>query len=264
MKICLIDDGTLTQIAESPMSDLNHENNVASLMEDIHNIQRQLSDLNSRLQRGPKMLKAQENAVNRLLAQLEQVRGEHHQLSKTARYKEEQLAQSENALNRRREQMQEAKNNKEFQALKLQIQADEAANSVLADEALEAIEKADNFMPHIEAAEKELQAAQDLWKKTQESIEKELPLVEADIVRCSDRLKIVEQKVPKEFKDIYLRLARSMGGEQALAWVTDGNFCGGCRQLIPINFVAQVVQGKPVTCKSCGRLLYAPKGFTIK
>lgn len=246
------------------MSDLSTEKVIAPLMEEIHQIQRQLSDLNSRLQRGPKMLQVQENAANQVMARLEQARGEYHKLLQASKSKEEQLTQSENALNRRREQMQEAKNNKEFQALKLQIQADEAANGVLADEALEAIEKTENFAPNIETIEKELQTANDLREKTKKTIEEELPRIEADIVRCSERLAVAEQNIPKEFKEIYLRLTRSMGGEQALARIAEGNYCGGCRQLIPINFIAQVIQGKPVTCKSCGRLLYIPEGFSVK
>jgi len=246
------------------MSDLNTEKGIAPLMEEIHNIQRQLSDLSSRLSRGPKILKVQEDAANNALAKLEKVRSEYHQIQQAARYKEEQLGQSENALKRRREQMQEAKNNKEFQALKLQIQADEAANGVLADETLESLEKAEKFAPNIAAAEADLQAAKDLLKKSESTIAEEKPVIEADIARCSERLNTAEQKIPKDFREIYTRLTRSMGGEQGMAKISEGNYCGGCRQLIPINFVAQVIQGKPVTCKSCGRLLYAPEGFSVK
>jgi predicted nucleic acid-binding Zn-ribbon protein len=35
-----------------------------------------------------------------------------------------------------------------------------------------------------------------------------------------------------------------------------GEFCGGCHQHVPLNMVAGVMLGKPVCCKSCGRLLY--------
>ena len=246
------------------MSDSSTEKGIAPLMEEIHNIQRQLSDLNSRLSRGPKMLKVQEDAANNVLAKLEKVRSEYHQLQQAARFKEEQLTQSENALKRRREQMQEAKNNKEFQALKLQIQADEAANGVLADETLESLEKAEKFAPNVAAVEADLQAIKDLLEKTASTIAEEKPVIEADIARCSERLSAAEQKIPKEFREIYTRMTRTMGGEQGMAKISEGNYCGGCRQLIPINFVAQVIQGKPITCKSCGRLLYVPEGFSVK
>ena len=246
------------------MSSSNSENSIASVLGEIHQIQRQLSDLSSRLRMGQRTIQTQMVVAQQITTRLEQTRAEHRQIAQIAKTKESQLAQSEAALKRRREQMQEAKNNKEYLALQMQIQADEAANAVLADEAFEAMEKVENFAPKIEAVEKELQQVENQLKKLEENITKEQPVIEVDQARCSERLKTAELKLPREFKEIYTRLARSMGGEQALAAITNQEFCGGCRQLIPISFVAQIVQGKPVTCKSCGRLLYAPEGFSIK
>jgi len=246
------------------MSDLNTENSIAPLLAEIHQIQRQLSDLHSRLHRGPKMIQVQKDAVERILARLEQVKAEYRLLSQAAKFKEDQLAQSEAALNRRKSQMQEAKTNKEFQALKLQVEADEAANGTLADEALLALEKAEKFAPNITSIEHELDAANGMLAKTQAMIAEESPTIEADIVRCSARLNEAEALLPKDFLEIYSRLAKSMGGEQSLAQIYDQNFCGGCRQSIPINFIAQVLHGKPVVCTSCGRLLYIPEGFSMR
>jgi len=246
------------------MSDLKIDNDIAPLMAEIHHIQRQLTDLNSRLQRGPKMIQVQKDATERILTRLEQARAEYHQLSQSAKLKEEQLAQSETALNRRKLQMQEAKTNKEFLAFKMQVEVDDAANSSLADEALDALDKAEKFAPIINSVEEELNAANAMLAKTQTMIAEESPTIEADIVRCSARLEEAEQKLPREFREIYIRLARSMGGEQALAQINDQKFCGGCRQSIPIQFIAQVLHGKPVTCKSCGCLLYTPEGFSVK
>jgi len=246
------------------MSDLNTENHIAPLLAEIHQIQRQLSDLNSRQLRGPKMIQVQKDAAERIHTRLEQVKAEHRQLVQAAKFKEEQLAQSEAALSRRKSQMQEAKTNKEYQALRLQVDADEAANGALADEALLALEKAEKFAPNITSVEQELEAANEMLAKTQKVITEESPTIEADIVRCSARLKEAETSIPKDFRDIYLRLTKSMGGEQSLAQIYDQNFCGGCRQSIPINFIAQVLHGKPVTCTSCGRLLYIPEGYSVK
>jgi predicted nucleic acid-binding Zn-ribbon protein len=246
------------------MSDLHTDNNIAPLMAEIHQIQRQLSDLHSRLYRGPKMIQVQKDAAERIHVRLEQVKAEHRQLVQAAKFKEEQLAQSEAALNRRKSQMQEAKTNKEFQALKLQVEIDETANETLADEALCAMEKVEKFAPNIISMEQELQAANEMLAKTQAKITEELPTIEADVVRCTARLKEAEHNLPRDFRDIYLRLAKSMGGEQSMAQIYDQNFCGGCRQSIPINFIAQVLHSKPVTCKSCGRLLYIPEGFSMK
>ncbi|MDR1491588.1 MAG: hypothetical protein LBT05_02525 [Planctomycetaceae bacterium] len=237
---------------------------ISEVLSEIHQIQRQLTDLNSRLSRGPKLIRSQENAAQQVTARLEEVRAEYRQLRQQAKFKEEQLSQHEAALARRKTQMQEAKNNKEFQALKLQLSADEATDSALADEALAALEKTEKFALNVEAIEQELWQINETLKKTQESFSKEVPAIQENVARCSERLKEEEKKLSGDFLSIYHRLTRTMGGDQALASIAGEQFCGGCRQIVPINFIAQVVQGKPVTCKSCGRLLYVPEGFTVK
>ena len=237
---------------------------ISELMVQIHQIQRQLSDLNSRLQRGPKMINAQEGAIRQISSRLEQTRAEHQKLLKFAKEKEQSFAQNEAALGRRKNQLHEAKNNKEFQALKLQIHADEAANAVMADETFEAMEKAEKFAPEIDKIVQELQAVKETLQKTTQHYAQEVPVIHADIERCHERLHEVEKGLPQEFREFYSRLTKVMGGEDALAPVSEQKFCGGCHQQIPINFIAQVIQGKPVTCKSCGRLLYVPEGFSAK
>ena len=56
---------------------------------------------------------------------------------------------------------------------------------------------------------------------------------------------------------MYYRLVRGKG-EDALAMV-ENQFCGGCNQQIPLNMLNQVMLGRPVFCKTCGRLLYLPE-----
>ncbi|MDR1959176.1 MAG: hypothetical protein LBQ54_09080 [Planctomycetaceae bacterium] len=238
---------------------------LAELMCRIHGIHRQLTDLKSRLDRGPRMLRAQENAMNQINGRLESVQAEYAVLMKFAKEKERMLNSSEASIARRKVQLQEAKSNKEYQALKLQIGADETANDVLASETLEAIEKAEQFSVNVDTVKEELNQSLKNQEKTKKTIEEESPVIQREIQRCLGLLTEAEKEIPIKFREPYRRLVRGMGGEQALAAVDQQHYCTGCRQLIPVNLVAQVVQGDaPITCKSCGRLLYLPEGFILK
>jgi len=238
---------------------------LVELMCRIHRIHRQLTDLRNRIERGPKMLKVQEASAGQITERLEKVKSEYQRLQKNAREKEQQLTRSEEAIAKRKTQLQEAKNNKEFQALKLQIAADEATNNVLADEALEAIEKTEQFLQNVTEVEAELKKSLEIQEKTRKAIAEDSPMLQSDMERCLQQLAEAEPELPFKFREPYHRLVQGMGGEQALAPINDQKFCGGCRQSIPIHWIAQVIQGEtPVTCKSCGRLLYLPEGFTIK
>ena len=85
---------------------------------------------------------------------------------------------------------------------------------------------------------------------------------EGVLKRQRRQLEQAESELPGEFMDDYRRVVNSKG-EDAMAEVTDGEYCGGCnRRLLP-NQVAQVLSGATTACKPCGRLLYMPEDNTV-
>ena len=127
---------------------------IRDVLEQVHLIQTRLGDLEGRLRRGPILLKTQEGNIQKLTAKLEQLKAEHRVLTADAKDKEQKVAAHDQAIAKRKLQLQEAKTNKEYQALQLQIESDEAARGALDDSALDAMEKADNFtqnFPPVEA-----------------------------------------------------------------------------------------------------------------
>lgn len=234
---------------------------LTELLGRLDRIQRQLGDLNSRLKRGPLILQAQQNQIRNLTKKLEEVKNRHTQLILEAKEKERLNTESENAIARRKTQLSESKNNKEFQALKAQIASDEAANLELTGAVLEAMEKSEAFVEQVRAAESELQKTVKLHEHKKGEIEAETPGIEEDIRRCTEELRAAESELKQDFREMYDRLVKSHGGDQALAVITNQRFCGGCNQTVPINSIALVIQGKPIPCSSCGRLLYVPEGY---
>ncbi|MDR0335728.1 MAG: hypothetical protein LBI18_01415 [Planctomycetaceae bacterium] len=242
------------------MSDLD---NIRKTLEQIHLIQTQLNDLNGSLRRAPLVLKAQEGNIQKQLANLAQINETYQKLKADAKQKELEVAANDQALAKRKTQLQESKSNKEFQALQLQIKADEAARSVLDDEALEAIEKAEQYASNVPVAEAELKKLRDLYETTKKKFLEEKPKIEAQIIQLQQILETEESKLPRDFGEIYNRLIRNVGGNEALAIVENQKYCGGCNHQIPINSLAQILQKKPITCSSCARLLYLPEDFVF-
>jgi predicted nucleic acid-binding Zn-ribbon protein len=231
------------------------------VLEHIHLIQNRLSDLNGRLRRGPSLLKTQEGNIQKFAAKLEQLQAEHRTLLAEAKKKEQDVTAHDQAIAKRKQQLQEAKTNKEYQALQSQIQTDEAARGALDDVALEAIEKAEKFAQNFPPVEAEVKKAQELYETTKKKFLDEKPHIESDIADYNGQLQTEEVKLPKEFRDVYDRLIRSVGGANALAVVENQKYCGGCNHQIPVNSLAHNLAKKPVTCSSCARLLYVPMDF---
>lgn len=234
---------------------------LTDLLGRLDRIQRQLSDLRSRLRRGPLIVQTQLNQVQSLTTKLETLRKEHQQLVLDAKEKEKLNSESENAIARRKTQLSEAKSNKEFQALKAQIAIDEESNLELTARALKALEKSEDFVENVTQAEAELEKAKQLYGQRKAEFEKELPHINEDVTRCTAELQAAESELSKDFREVYDRLVHSRGGEDALAVIANQKFCSGCNQMVPINSIALVIQGKPIPCSSCGRLLYVPEGY---
>ena len=236
---------------------------IRDVLEQVHLIQTRLGDLNNRLRRGPLLLKTQEENIQKFAAKLEQLQAEHRSLVAEAKRKEMEVTAHDQAIAKRRLQLQEAKTNKEYQALQIQIQADEKVRGVLDDEALEAMEKADRFALNFPPVEAEIKKAQELYETTNKKFLADRPQIESEIAEYNKDLQAEEAKMPKEFREVYGRLVRNVGGYDALAVVEDQKYCGGCNHQIPVNSLAHILAKKPVTCSSCARLLYVPVDFTF-
>jgi len=149
-----------------------------------------------------------------------------------------------------------------------QIKADEAARSVLDDEILEAMDKVEQHSRLIPNEEAEVKKAQELYERTKRKFLEDKPVIEQEIARgqgllAGEEKKLEDKELPREFRETYDRLIRQVGGANALACVVNQKFCEGCNYQVPVNSLALLTQGKPMTCSSCARLLFLPEDFVF-
>jgi uncharacterized protein len=230
------------------------------ILRTLHRIHRQLADLNERLDRGPKQVRANDTNVKRREEDLHTLRDSLKEMRKAIDLKQLQLKANEDKIKDLKRKLNAAASNREYQILKEQIAADEMANSVLEDEIIEAMEKVDQFHPQIGEAEQGLAAAQQKAAQVHSEVDEQRPLLQADVQRLEGELKEAESVLPPLVKDVYERSVRQRG-EDALAVIEDGS-CGGCHQQVPLNVQAEVRLLHPMFCRSCGRLLYLPEQTT--
>ncbi len=225
-----------------------------SALRQLHRIHRQLTDLRERLARGPKQIAASEANVKRAEADVAAAKLDLRNARVAADEKQLQLKSREMRLKDLQVKLNQAQSNKEFQAIKEQMAADNQANSVLSDEILEALEKLDVLQAAIVTAEQGTAKAKEELAKTSGRVNDQQAGLEADLARVLNELAVAEKQLPEDFKVEYLRLT-SARGEDAMASV-DGNCCGGCYQMITANMESNLHLEKPVFCQTCGRLLY--------
>jgi predicted nucleic acid-binding Zn-ribbon protein len=223
----------------------------------LHRIHRQLADLQDRLQRGPKQIRVADANVKKCEGELTAAKEAFKQAKMASDDKQLQLKQREAKLKDFEAKLFAAQSNKEYQLLKDQIAADKQANSVLADEILEALDKLDGLQAAIKTADSNLSKIKDESNKARQRVEEQQQGLETELARVTGELRAAEDLLDGDFKPNYERLARSMGAE-ALAPV-EGECCGGCSQTLTPQTINALRLDKPVFCKSCGRLLYLPE-----
>ena len=132
----------------------------AETLQTLHRIHIQISDLRSRLERGPRVVAVAQTTVDNAQTTLEAQREAMKRARMASDEKQLQLKEREARVKDLDSKLGACSSNREFQALKEQIAADVQANSVLEDEILEAMEKLDEMAEQIRQQEQTLANAQ--------------------------------------------------------------------------------------------------------
>ncbi len=229
----------------------------AEALRELHRIHRQLADLRERLERGPKQIHAGEINVQRLEEEQAEAKEQFKRARIAADERQLQLKSREDRVEDLKRKLNLASSNKEYQALKEQIAADEQASSVLADEILEMLEKIDELEAAVGKADVNLKKAKEELAKTKSRVESEQGRLETELGRVTEEKNRAEAALPRDFKAEYERMTKARG-EDALAPVENG-ICSHCYHSLSPQTINELMLSKPVFCKSCGCLLYMPE-----
>ncbi|GAB4130235.1 zinc ribbon domain-containing protein [Thermopirellula anaerolimosa] len=220
----------------------------------LHGLHQLLEELRGRMMKGPRLAQAYARQVQEAAQALEDARKVHQDLKMAGHRKQMDYDQKLADIQRRKSQLLQAKDNREYQVLKDQIAADEMASSVLADEVLELMDRAEAAARNVAECEEKVAAAKRQADQWTEEFARQEPTIRAEIERVEAELRHVESQLSGDIREMYQRAVRTKGSS-ALAPVR-GEFCGGCNQHVPLNMRSQLKLGEQVWCRSCGRLLF--------
>lgn len=223
----------------------------------LHALHLELQEVNDELDRGPRQINVRKKRVAQAKQQvadreatLKQARSLGDQKSMDLKSREAKVADLTAKLN-------QSTSNKEYDAIKSQIAADEAASSVLEDESLEAMERIDATLADLENDKKAVATAEQELRETEEKFAKRKVELDAQAAELAEKIKLSESIVPAgQAREDYRRLAANVGAD-SMAPIEDG-VCTGCYTAVPMQARVLLNQGEIVFCGSCRRLLYKP------
>ncbi|MEZ6092703.1 MAG: hypothetical protein R3C03_00480 [Pirellulaceae bacterium] len=223
-------------------------------LENIHYLLKKRSDLAEQLARCPRVVRVTELALADMEKKLDAAKTAWQECKKAADAKQMTMSQRESRIEGLKGKRNSCDSNREFQLLNEQIAADEQANSVLADEILELLERADTLHEGIEKAKANVASAQKEVDRVQGEVAAKEERLQNEINKVNSELKVDESHLSGDF---LLEYRRRVDGQNELALAaTEGETCGNCHQLINTQMLSELYQRMAVFCKGCGAIMY--------
>lgn len=229
----------------------------AATLRTLHRIHRQLADLRDRQAAGPRKVAAGTRQLEAAEARKATAQDDVKKARMAADQKQLQLKSAEAKHRDLEGKLNACKTNREYQALKEQLAADAMATKVLEDEILEALERIDALKPTVPAADKEVDDARKTLAAAKAAVEAEAGRLAEEVARVRGELETVERDLPADVRDRYERIVKQKGADGLAA--VEGQSCGGCFQSLTGNMLSDLLMGRIIVCRSCGRLLYSPE-----
>ena len=223
----------------------------------LHRMHRQLADLAEQLAAGPRAVAARTRQVDAAEARKAAAADDVKKARLVADQKQLQLKSAEAKIADLEAKLNACKTNREYQTLRDQIAADRMATQVLEDEIIEALERIDAVKPAVPAAETEITAAKKLLADAEAKVKAESGRLEAEVTRIRADLQAAEKDLVDDVRERYDRVVKQKGADGMSP--VDGQTCGGCYQQLTGNMLSDVMLGRIITCRSCGRMLYLPE-----
>ncbi len=220
----------------------------------LHTIHLALRDVQALIDRGPKQTLAKKQLIQKRQADHEAARDRLKQARLLADQKNLQLKTQEARIAEYRAKQNTAASNREYDIIKGQIAADEMSKSVLEDEIFETLEQIDKCQLEIAEREKEVAAAQAELVRYEAEYAAEKPGLEAKKAALVQQLASAESCLPANIIPDYRRQIQAHGAD-ALAPV-ENRSCSACYLQLTQQLFMELRAGKPMFCRSCGRLIY--------
>ncbi len=221
---------------------------------ELHDLYGKLREVQNQLQSAPRQIKARQQFSAAKQAEIDATREKIKKLKSSADQNNLMVKTNESKILGLKVKLNQSGSNREFDALRSQIEADEMANSVLEDEVLAAFEKLDRLKEELTELESELVTLKNAEAKLAQQLEAAAPALRAQVAEYQAAIAKAESIIPGEISLAYNRMAQAQGPE-AFAEV-DGNQCQACFVTLPPQTLVELKQGKVLFCKSCGKLMY--------
>jgi predicted nucleic acid-binding Zn-ribbon protein len=230
---------------------------LATTFRELHRLRRHAKELHDQIERGPRVLQAHQVKITRQQEAVHQAQDALKHVKVASHSKEVSLKATHQQIAKYEEQRNKATTRKEYDTLQAEIASAKQTCARIEDEILEVMGQVEEQAGKIPEAEKEVQRAREEYaefeRKTQERLAGQREL----LAQTHEQIKTVEASIPVEARPVYERQVHARG-EEALSAV-ENRTCTACYTGITEQQYNDLLSGRLVLCKACGRILYLPE-----
>jgi len=229
----------------------------AVIMREIHRLHRHAKELQTEIDRGPKLLKAQQAKVAKHEAALHEAQESLKHLKVAIHEKEVSLRGKNQEITKHERQLNEATGKKEYDALKAEIASEKRMCQKLEDDILNDMALSEERSARLPELEQAVRQARDEVARFDAANQTRLTDLAKELDQVGQKLQEIEATLPADILPPYNRLITARG-EDALSSVQNRT-CTACYTEITAQNYNELVQTQFVLCKNCGRVLYLPE-----
>jgi predicted nucleic acid-binding Zn-ribbon protein len=229
----------------------------ATILREIHRLRRHAKDLQNEIDRGPRVLKAQQTKVARQEGLLADAQEEVKRLKLITHEKEVTLKSTLTTITKHEKQLNESTSKKEYDALKVEIASEKEKCKRLEDEILDSMARVEEKVAELPAVENAIKQAKAEYADFEKTFASRIGDLTEQQKTVQSQLKEVEVTLPVDVRQTYDRVVGARG-EDGLAAVQNRT-CMACYTEITAQAYNDLMLSQFVLCKSCGRALYLPE-----
>ena len=227
---------------------------IPSLLREAHRLRRHIRELQSEIDLGPRVMKAQQA---RLAAEQQAHKESHDAIGKLKlkiREDEGTLKQNNTQLAKFEKQLDDAGSPKEYEAKQSEIRMAKERINAIEEQILSSMEELEARMSDLPNVDQKWADAQKEFEQYKIDAKERLERMQAEMKLAQAQLAELEPKIPATVRGQYDRLIKQYGAD-GLSGV-DAKACQQCRMNITEQQKMELSSGQFVCCSNCGRGLY--------
>jgi predicted nucleic acid-binding Zn-ribbon protein len=229
----------------------------ATILREIHRLRRHARDLQNEIERGPRILKAQQAKVQKQEELLHEAKEEIKRLKMNGHEKESLLKSTLTQIGKHEKQLNESTSKKEYDALKVEIASDKEKCKKIEDDILEGMSHVEEKSSRFPEFEQGIKQAKLEYENFEKSFAGRVADLNEQLKAAQAELEKIELTLPSDIRQTYDREIAARG-EDALAAVQN-KVCMACYTEITAQAYNDLMLSQFIICKSCGRALYLPE-----